>query len=232
MNTILDNVKAVQDAVAQAALRSGRQPEDVTLVAASKMNDTPRLREAYDAGIRVFGENRVQELVEKNAQGAYEGAGLHFIGHLQTNKVKFVAGVCDLIQSVDSEALVRQIGRRAAALGKVQDILIEVNIGREPGKSGVLTEELEALLGIASGEPGVHVRGLMAIPPVTENPALSRKFFDAMHQLYVDTAAKKYDNIDMCFLSMGMSADYAEAICAGATMVRVGTAIFGSRHYV
>jgi pyridoxal phosphate enzyme (YggS family) len=232
MNTIYDNVQMVKEAVAQAALRSGRSPEAITLVAASKMNETARLREAYEAGIRVFGENRVQELVEKNAQGAYAGAELHFIGHLQTNKVKFVAGLCDLIQSVDSETLVQQIGRRATALGKVQDILIEVNIGREPGKSGVMAEGLENLLGIASKVPGVHVKGLMAIPPVTEDPILSRKFFDAMYQLYVDTAAKKYDNIDMCVLSMGMSADYAEAICAGATMVRVGTAIFGSRHYV
>ena len=231
MGTIYDNVKAVQEAVARAANLSGRRPEDITLVAASKMNNTPRLRQAYDAGIRVFGENRVQELVEKREQHAYDGAALHFIGHLQTNKVKFVAGVCDLIQSVDSEALISQIGRRAAALNKVQDILIEVNIGREPEKSGVLAEALDDLLGIAAAEKGVHVRGLMAIPPATENPALSRKFFDAMRQLYVDTAAKKYDNIDMCVLSMGMSADYAEAICAGATMVRVGTAIFGQRHY-
>ena len=127
MHTIYENVQHVQEVVAEAACRSGRPPEAITLVAASKMNDTARLRAAYDAGIRVFGENRVQELVEKNAQGAYAGAKLHFIGHLQTNKVKFVAGLCDLIQSVDSQALIQQIGRRAAALGKIQDILVAVS---------------------------------------------------------------------------------------------------------
>ena len=232
METIFDNVHRIQETIAEAALASGRTAGDVTLVAASKMNDTPRLREAFDAGIRVFGENRVQELQEKLPQGAYEGAGLHFIGHLQTNKVKFVAGVCDLIQSVDSRELIAQIGKKARSLEKVQDILVEVNIGREEGKSGVFTENLEEILGLAGQEPGVRVKGLMAIPPVTDNLAVSRNYFDAMYRLYVDIAAKKYDNIDMCILSMGMSSDYAEAIRAGSNMVRVGTAIFGARHYV
>jgi len=232
MNTITDQVKLVQESVAEAALASGRTAADITLVAASKMNDTPRLREAFDAGIRVFGENRVQELQEKLPQGAYEGADLHFIGHLQTNKVKYITGVCSLIQSVDSQELIAQIGKKARSLDIVQNILIEVNIGREEGKSGVLTEKLEEILGFAAQEPGVRVKGLMAIPPATDNLAVSRNYFDTMYRLYVDSRAKKYDNIDMYVLSMGMSADFAEAIRAGANMVRVGSAIFGARHYV
>jgi len=217
--------------MAEAAVRSGRDPKEIRLVAAAKMHDAAAVREAIAAGVDAVGENRVQELLEKRAQGAYAGAPLHFIGTLQTNKIRQLVGVCDMIESVDSERQIEMIGKRAGALGIVQDVLIEVNIGREPGKSGVAPEALDELLAKAGETPGVRVLGLMAIPPFTANPADSRPYFDAMYQLFIDMSAKKYDNIFMHFLSMGMSDSFSEAIKAGANMVRIGTAIFGARRY-
>ena len=204
---------------------SGGRP--VTLVGAAKTKPAELIRAAVAAGLPAVGENYVQEFREKSAQGAYEGAQIHIIGGLQLNKVKYVAGKVDLIQSVDSAALLDAIGRRAAASGAVQDVLLEVNIGHEPGKSGVLPEVLPSLLEAAVLTQGVRVRGLMAIPPA-EN---SRAYFDPMVQLYIDNGQKKYDNVSMDFLSMGMSEDYADAIRAGANMVRVGTLLFGARNY-
>ena len=231
MSEISENVKRVLAEVASAAERSGRSADEITLVAASKMNDAHRVREAFDAGVRVFGENRVQELEEKADDGAYEGAQLHFIGHLQRNKVKNVVGRVALIQSVDSEELIRLIGRRATALGLTQDVLLEVNIGREVQKSGVLPEESERYLQLIAETPSIAVRGLMAIPPVSDDMRAARRYFDEMMKLFVDIGAKKYDNIHMEILSMGMSADFEQAILAGANMVRVGSAIFGARNY-
>lgn len=229
--TIADNVRAIREKMAEAAVRSGRDPKEIRLVAAAKMHDAAAVREAIAAGVDAVGENRVQELLEKRAQGAYAGAPLHFIGHLQTNKIRQLVGVCDLIESVDSEKQIEMIGQRAGMLGVVQDVLVEVNIGREPGKAGVDPEALGALLEKAAGTPGIRVLGLMAIPPYMENPAESRPYFDAMYQLFIDISAKKYDNISMHFLSMGMSDSFTEAIKAGANMVRIGTAIFGARRY-
>jgi len=228
---IADNVKRALDMAAEAAIASGRRPEDVTFLAASKMNSAERVREAYDAGIRFFGENRVQEMTEKNALGAYEGAELHFIGHLQQNKVKNVVGTAKLIHSVDSLALAQKIGARAAALGLRQRVLLEVNIGGEASKSGVEPEALDELAAAAGQVEGLAVEGLMTIPPVAESAAAARRYFERMYQLFVDIRAKKYDNINMYALSMGMSADFPEAIRAGATIVRVGTAVFGERNY-
>lgn len=201
--SIAENVKKVMEQVEKATVASGRKPGDVTLVAASKMNSAERVCEAKAAGIQVFGENRVQELVEKNAAGAYEGAGLHFIGHLQKNKVKQVVGVCNIIESADSKELIEQIAKRAGALGICQDIFIEVNIGREESKSGILTEELDEILGFAAAQSGIFVKGLMTIPPISENITEIRNYFEQMYKLYVDTGAKKYDNVSMQFLSMG-----------------------------
>ena len=230
MSEIAENVKRVYEKIAEAAIASGRAPEDITLVAATKMNGADRVKEAIRAGIRVAGENRVQELLEKDAQGAYEGAELHFIGTLQKNKVKFVAGRCDLIQSVSSPELLRAIGKKAESLGKTQSILLEVNIGEEAAKTGASVGKIEEMLEAAAGEPGVCIAGLMTIPPVC-GMAETRGYFDKMYKLFVDISAKKYDNTYMRILSMGMSGDYAEAILSGADMVRVGTAIFGARHY-
>jgi pyridoxal phosphate enzyme (YggS family) len=231
MTIVADNIKLVREKIASAALLSGRAPEDITLVAAAKQNPAERVREAIAAGIDAVGENRVQELTEKLRAGAYEGAPLHFIGHLQTNKVRFVVGTCALIESADSVKLLREIGRLAADRGLTQDVLIEVNIGREPGKSGVYPENLAETLENAASIQGIFVRGLMAVPPIlTENNG-NRRFFDDMFQLYVDIQDKTYDNIEMRYLSMGMSDSFYDAILSGANMVRVGSAIFGARKY-
>ena len=228
---IADNVKYIRDKIAEAAVKAGRDPKEIILVAAAKRNPAENVREAIRAGIDVIGENRVQEMLEKNDEGAYNGAPLHFIGHLQTNKVRFVVGLCDMIQSVGSEKLIEQIDRRAILSAIKQDILIEVNIGREANKSGVMPDNVMRLLEKAALCDGIRVRGLMAIPPVDANIDKTRYYFDEMFKLFVDIRAKKYDNISMNFLSMGMSDSYEQAIAAGANIVRVGTAIFGSRHY-
>ena len=229
--SITENVAAIRARVDAAAIESGRRPGDITLVAATKMNDADRVREAVAAGVDACGENRVQELLEKHGQGAYAGKPLHFIGHLQTNKVRQIVGLVDLIQSVDSESLLQKIDAQAAKRGIVQDILIEVNIGGEEAKSGVAPEALPALLETASTYSHLRVRGLMAIPPISTEPGGNHDYFCAMRQLFIDIGAKKYDNIFMDFLSMGMSDDFEDAIRCGANMVRVGSSIFGARHY-
>ena len=195
------------------------------------MNDSGRVREAIAAGIRICGENRVQEMVEKQTQGAYEGAELHFIGHLQKNKVKQVVGLASLIQSADSLELIRVIDKTALSRGIVQDILLEVNIGAEASKSGFSPEELPSALDSIARLDAVRVRGLMTIPPICSSRQEIEPYFVQMKQLFIDICGKKYDNIRMDFLSMGMSADYETAIACGANMVRVGSAIFGKRIY-
>lgn len=224
--SIAENVAAVRARIDAAA--RGRR---VLLVAASKMNGAERVREAVAAGVDACGENRVQELVEKNAQHAYDGAPLHFIGHLQKNKVKYLVGVADLIESVDSEELLALIDKRAEKLGITQDVLLEVNIGREEAKSGLAPEDVEKTIAFAAPLEHVRVRGLMAIPPAGASPDDSRPYFAAMRELFIDIGEKKYDNTSMDFLSMGMSGDFEAAIEEGANMVRVGSAIFGARDY-
>lgn len=228
---IAENIRNVYARVETAARAAGRDPADILLVAATKMNDAEKVKEAIRAGIRICGENRVQELVEKNAVGAYRGAELHFIGHLQKNKVKYVVGQCALIQSVDSVELLSCIDERARKCAAVQDVLLEINIGGEASKSGLPPEALPAVLEKASGLSCVRVRGLMAIPPISTVKGQNLGYFARMHQLFVDNQANKYDNVSMDFLSMGMSGDFEDAIAAGANMVRVGTAIFGARPY-
>lgn len=231
MMDITESVARVKANIAAAAEKAGRRPEDIYLVAASKMNDSGRVREAIAAGIRICGENRVQEMVEKQAQGAYEGAELHFIGHLQKNKVKQVVGLASLIQSADSLELIRVIDKTALSRGIVQDILLEVNIGAEASKSGFSPEELPSALDSIARLDAVRVRGLMTIPPICSSRQEIEPYFVQMKQLFIDICGKKYDNIRMDFLSMGMSADYEAAIACGANMVRVGSAIFGQRIY-
>ena len=231
MMDITESVARVKANIAAAAEKAGRRPEDIYLVAASKMNDSGRIREAIAAGIRICGENRVQEMVEKQAQGAYEGAELHFIGHLQKNKVKQVVGLASLIQSADSLELIRVIDKTALSRGIIQDILLEVNIGAEASKSGFSPEELPSALDSIARLDAVRVRGLMTIPPICSSRQEIEPYFVQMKQLFIDICGKKYDNIRMDFLSMGMSADYETAIACGANMVRVGSAIFGKRIY-
>jgi len=227
--SIADNVKFVRDAIAEAAMKSGREPGDITLVAASKTKPADMVRQAIAAGVDAVGENRVQEMLEKNGQGAYSGAPLHFIGQLQSNKVNKVVGVCDLIESVGSAGLIETIGRRAVSLGIVQNILLEINIGGEPQKTGILPEHAESAMDAVSRTEGINVLGLMAIPPVLGNNERNCNFFDIMFKLFIDISGKKYDNSSMRFLSMGMSDSYKEAIRFGANMVRIGSAIFGNR---
>ena len=231
-NTIAENIRLVRKNMAAAALAAGRRPEDIFLVAATKMNDAGRVKEAIaaDSGI-ICGENRVQELLEKDAQGAYTGAPLHFIGVLQKNKVKYLVGTVSLIHSVDSLALLEVIDRAAAKKGLTQDLLLEINIAGEASKSGFAPDELPTVLAAAAALPAVRVRGLMAIPPICADGEENRPYFAAMQQLFIDNSAKKYDNVSMDFLSMGMSGDYETAIACGANMVRVGSAIFGARVY-
>lgn len=223
--SISDNVRAVRERMAAAAARVGADEKSILLVAATKTNPAERVREAVAAGIDASGENRVQEMLEKLGQDAYAGAPLHFIGQLQRNKVKYVVGAVDLIQSVGSRELLSDIAARAAKLGLTQDVLIEINVGREESKGGVLPEELDELAAFAGGLGSVRIRGLMAIPPITEKTT----YFEQMYNFYVDIKQKRYDNVSMDFLSMGMSADYPAAIECGANMVRVGSAIFGPR---
>ena len=229
--SIAENIAALRARMEAAALASGRDPAEILLCAATKMNDAERVKEAVAAGVDCCGENRVQELVQKQPLGAYEGKPVHFIGHLQTNKVNKVVGKVDLIQSVDRLELLEAVNKTALRLGLKQDILFEVNVAAEPQKGGFSPEEALALAGKLGDYPGVRLRGLMAIPPISEKKGDNCKYFAKMRNLYIDIADKKYDNVSMVCLSMGMSDDFEDAIAEGSTMIRVGTAIFGPRHY-
>ena len=228
--SIAENIALVRANIAQACAQAGRPPEEITLVGASKMNDAAACREAIAAGIDALGENRVQEMTAKLAENAYDGAPLHFIGHLQRNKVKQVVGKVALIQSVGSLELLEEIEKVADARELVQDILLEVNIGREEAKSGFDPAEVAAAAETALARPHVRVRGLMTIPPADADRDANMRYFQEVQALYVDINTKLFHNELKC-LSMGMSGDYMDAIRCGATMVRVGTAIFGARHY-
>ena len=229
--SIAENVAAIRARMAEAALAAGRNPNDILLCAATKMNDADAVRQAIAAGVDCCGENRVQELTAKLADNAYAGKPVHFIGHLQTNKVKQVVGKVDLIQSVDRMKLLEVIDAEAARQNICQDILLEVNIGNEETKSGFTPEEIVSVAETLVGFSNIRVRGLMAIPPISQNPGENRKFFQKMLQLSVDITGKKYDNVCGDLLSMGMSDDFEDAIRCGSNMIRVGTAIFGARNY-
>ena len=205
-------------------------PEDVTLVAVSKTHPVEAIREAYDAGHRVFGESRPQELREKY-EALPQDIEWHMIGHLQTNKIKKVLGRASLIQSVDSEHLLLAIEKEAAKAGIVQDILLEVNIGGEESKTGAAPELLWPLLDTAAAQEHIRVKGLMAIPPVNDDDAQNRRYLAQVYQLFVRAGERGYRNVEMQTLSMGMSGDFENAIREGATLVRIGTAIYGERDY-
>jgi len=229
--SIREKLSEVNDRIRLAAESAGVDAESIVLVGATKTNDASRVREAIAAGLKVCGENRVQEMLEKNAQSAYEGAELHFIGHLQKNKVKNVVGLAKLIHSVDSLSLMEQIEKQAEKLGIVQDVLLEINIGREEAKSGFFVEELPMALEKVSTLPHIRVRGLMAVPPICTCGEENRPYFLTMKQLFIDNKEKKYDNVYMDFMSMGMSGDFETAIACGANMIRLGSVIFGARDY-
>ena len=227
--SIAENVKLIREKIDSAAASAGQVRGGVSLVAATKAVDAAQAAESIAAGVSACGENRVQEMLAKNEQGAYSGAPLHFIGHLQKNKVKHVVGLCSLIQSVDSLELLSLISKRAEALNIRQDLLLEINIAQESSKAGIPAEALDEILSFASHFPSIFVRGLMAIPPISYIKGENRPYFAQMYKLFVDNSAKKYDNVSMDFLSMGMSGDFEDAILEGSNMVRVGSAIFGGR---
>ncbi len=229
--SIAENVARIRSEMACAAIAAGRDPKDILLCAATKMNDAAAVREAIAAGVDCCGENKVQELTAKLAENAYEGAPVHFIGHLQTNKVKYVVGKVDLIQSVDSRRLLAAIDKEAKKQGIVQDILLEVNVGGEESKSGFHPDEILPLMEEIPQYPNIRVKGLMTIPPISQKNGDNVKFFQKMCNISVDIIAKKEDNGMAKYLSMGMSDDFADAIANGSTMIRVGTAIFGARDY-
>ena len=228
--SIEENIARVREEMAAAAREAGRAPEEITLVGASKMNDAAACREAIAAGIDALGENRVQEMTQKLSENAYDGAPLHFIGHLQRNKVKQVVGHVSLIQSVGSLELLDEIEKVAANRGLVQDILLEVNVGGEEAKSGFAPADTEAAAEAALSRSHVRVLGLMTIPPADADRDTNMRYFEEVRALYVDIDRKLFHN-ELKYLSMGMSGDFADAIRCGANMVRVGTAIFGARHY-
>ena len=229
--SIAENIARVREEIAAAAKEAGRDPGEITLVGASKMNDAAACREAIAAGIDALGENRVQEMTQKLSENAYDGAPLHFIGHLQRNKVKQVVGHVSLIQSVGSLELLDEIEKVAANRGLVQDILLEVNVGGEEAKSGFAPADTEAAAEAALSRSHVRVLGLMTIPPADADRDTNMRYFEEVRALYVDIDRKLFHN-NFKYLSMGMSGDFADAIRCGANMVRVGTAIFGARHYI
>ena len=228
--SIQENIQSVRQRIAAAAQAAGRRPEEILLVGASKMNDAAACRAAIAAGIDALGENRVQELLEKYGQGAYEGAPLHFIGHLQRNKVRQIVGRVDLIHSVSSLELLAEIDRQAEKHGLVQPVLLEVNIGEEESKSGFLPRALFDAAAAARDFAHVSVQGIMAIPPAEQEEHGNLPYFREVARLYIDISRELYHN-ELKYLSMGMSDDFEDAIAAGANMVRVGSAIFGARNY-
>ena len=228
--SISTNLAHVVEEIRAAALAAGRDPAEITLVAATKTQTDEVIRQAIAAGVTVCGENRVQELTAHWEAGAYEGAQVHFIGHLQTNKVKYLMGKVDLIHSVSSQKLLLEIDKQAGKAGLVQDILLEVNLAQEPSKSGFLVPEAGPAAQLCSQLTHVRLRGLMCIPPAATFPEENLPFFHKLQALAVDIQERMGDNkADTKILSMGMSGDFTAAIAAGATHIRVGTAIFGPR---
>lgn len=225
-----DRLEEVERRIEEACRRAGRKREEVTLIAVSKTKPVETLKEAYDLGIRVFGENKVQELTEKY-EALPKDIHWHMIGHLQTNKVKYIADKVELIHSVDSLKLAETIEKEAAKHDRTIDILVEVNVAQEESKFGLKVEEVIPFVEKIAGFPHINVRGLMTIAPFVENPEKNRSVFADLRKLSVDIMEKNIDNVNVSILSMGMTNDYEVAIEEGATMVRVGTGIFGARNY-
>lgn len=225
------NYKKIEEKIAEAAVKSGRSREDITFLSATKTVSADVINYAISLGLKYIGENKVQELLQKYDDYDLDNASLQFIGHLQTNKVKQIVDKVDLIQSVDSVKLAKEISKQSAARNIVSNVLVEVNIGKEENKSGVMPEMVEELLCEISQMDNISAKGLMTIPPICENKQKICKFFHKMHNIFIDISSKKLDNISMEILSMGMSSDYYEAILEGATMVRIGSSLFGARNY-
>ncbi len=229
---VRENLLRIEEEIQNACVAVGRRREDVTLMAVTKTVAPDLINVALDNGIRCIGENRVQEYLGKRDALHLEGVTRCLIGHLQTNKVRHIVGEVDRIESVDSVRLAEAISEMSLKrLGKPTDVLVEINIGNEDSKSGIAAETLEDFLGEIAPLQGIRVRGLMAIPPILQEEHEKRAIFSQMHKLFIDIGGKIVDNISMDVLSMGMSSDYVEAVLEGSTQVRVGSAIFGERHY-
>ncbi|MGI6404350.1 MAG: YggS family pyridoxal phosphate-dependent enzyme [Oscillospiraceae bacterium] len=230
-NSIAENVKRIRWEIDEAAIAAGRRPEEVKLMAVTKTQPAALVNEAIAAGIHLLGENRAQELCQKYEEYHKEQADIHFIGHLQTNKVKQVVGKVKMVESVDSFKLAREISKFSQKLGVTTEVLVQVNIGGEETKAGIEPSQAEELIRQIATLPGIQVQGLMAIPPIWNSSRENEGYFARMHEILVDIKDKKIDNVNMEVLSMGMSGDFAVAIRHGSTLVRLGTAIFGSRNY-
>lgn len=226
----IDNYKRIKENVNEAAVKAGRSTDDVRLMCVTKTVEAEYINPVLDLGADLIGENRVQEYLGKRDDLHLNGVERHLIGHLQTNKVKQIVGEVDMIESVDSVKLAKEISKQSVNKGVTTNVLVEVNVGKEDSKSGIFMESLEELLGEIAQMPAIKVKGLMTIPPICDENEV-RKYFSAMHQSFVDIKAKKIDNIDMEILSMGMSGDYEAAVLEGSNIVRVGSAIFGARKY-
>ncbi len=227
---VKENLENVQENIKKACEKAGRDVKDVTLIAVSKTKPIPMLQEAYEAGSRDFGENKVQEIMDKYPV-LPQDIRWHMIGHLQRNKVKYIVDKVCLIHSVDSLRLAEEISSQAEKKNVEVDILVEVNIAQEESKFGTSREEAISLVEEIAKLPHIHIKGLMTIAPFVENPEDNRKYFKQIKELSVDIMEKNIDNVSMKILSMGMTGDYMVAIEEGATMVRVGTGIFGERNY-
>ena len=225
-----ENLESVEEKIQEACKKSGRNREDVTLIAVSKTKPVETLQEAYDLGVRVFGENKVQELTEKY-DSLPKDIHWHMIGHLQRNKVKYIIDKVDLIHSVDSIRLAETIDKEAQKHDLIANILVEVNVAKEESKFGLMPEEVDGFIDEIAKLKHIQVKGLMTIAPFVENPGKNRTVFADLRKLSVDIAKKNVDNVNVSILSMGMTNDYEVAVEEGATMVRVGTGIFGARNY-
>ena len=232
MAAVEENYKRVLDRVNEAAVKAGRSTDDVRLMAVTKTVESPYINRAIELGADLIGENRVQEYLGKKDELHLDGVEKHLIGRLQTNKVKYIVGEVDMIESVDSLKLAQEISKQSVKRGVVTPVLVEVNIGKEESKSGIFIEQLHDLLCKIASLEAVKVKGLMTIPPICDSESEVRKYFEAMHQSFIDIKDEKIDNIDMEILSMGMSGDFEAAVSEGSNIVRVGSAIFGARHYV
>lgn len=225
------NYDFINEKIAEAAMKAGKTREDITFLSATKTVEPEYINYAISLGLSYIGENKVQELLSKYDQYNLENCSLQFIGHLQSNKVRQIVGKVDLIQSIDSMKLAKEVSKCSLKNNITSDILVEVNIGKEENKSGVMPEMLEELVEEISTLPAVNVKGLMTIPPICEKKDEIRRYFEKMNRLFLDISSKKLDNVSMDILSMGMSSDYYEAILEGANMVRIGSALFGNRIY-
>lgn len=221
-----ENIRIIRHDLEEAKVRSGRENEDIRIMAVTKTVPFERVNYAAGCGLTLLGENRVQEFLQKK-DNYVKNAEIHFIGHLQSNKIKYIIDSVKMIQSVDSTALAEEISRRAQRSGRVMDILCEVNIGGEESKSGFSPEEVPEALYTVSGMPGVRIRGLMTIPPHGGSPV----WLEKMQRLYEDMKSRNIPGTQMDTLSMGMSADYSEAVMYGSNLVRIGSALFGARNY-